>query len=148
MTLHLNYRDVARANIEQFDRLGGFHGYYDCLYHYFDHAPDTETEEIPTDFACAIGICDVNNELEEWNDDSVSMLIERGHITTDNEEKLILIQRLHDYCASGGNHESFAHWVNHNAITKINIPDYMNLQSPNDLTPKVYKEIMAKIASE
>lgn len=150
MTLHLNYRDVARANIEHFDRLGAFHGYGDCLYHYFDFDFDKDGDPcVPTNFCCAIGICDVSKELEEWNEDPVDTLVTNDKLTTDNVAKLLLIQMLHDYKTTGD--KTFDEWANMRCIHKgtryIHI-DYINLQSPDDLTPELYKEIMAKIASE
>lgn len=144
--LHLNYREVAQANIDQFDRLGAFRGETDCLYHYFG-----EDDEV-TNIGCAIGIMDAKNELLHDNDISIGALFatRRDLVTVDNLSRLLFIQALHDFRTGRWPDNSFTARC---ASTPISIPDCVldlvrEIRKPGDLTPELYKKIMARLAAE
>lgn len=141
--LHLNYREVAQANIDEFDRLGAFHGFNNCLYHYGD-----------THFGCAIGIIDRKNELSPA-DSCIRILLNEGTISTDNRDRLTFIQILHDYKAqspemtfivASATYDSSPPSTN---IIPPSVYDLVNkITKPADLTRDLYKEIMRRLATE
>jgi hypothetical protein len=143
MSLMLKFREVARKNIEDFDRLGGFHGAYACLYHYGD--PND-----PNDLGCAIGICDPDH-LFDNNMGSVDLLVDYGVLVADDLTRFILIQVMHDYVALR-REISFKRFFSICAVGCVP-PDYLNdlldkVTCWADMTPEIYKECMRRIADE
>jgi hypothetical protein len=87
--LHLTARAVARANIENIDRLGAFNGATDCRYHY-------DEPGLPSCTDCAIGVVDVDRCLV--GNASIYNLRKRRRVVYSDEDAPVLtfIQRLHD----------------------------------------------------
>jgi hypothetical protein len=140
MTIQLNYREVAQANIDQFDRLGAFRGEHECRYHY------------PDGSACAIGVCLPKEAVTAcMNEEGVHRLICKDIIETDNLTRLKFIQAVHDYRIranfSGSPVASLTTWCMSSA------PGFMKdlvsqVSQPADLTPELYKAIMQRLVDE
>jgi hypothetical protein len=133
MPLTLNFRDVAQRNIDEFDRLGGFHGQTVCRYRY----------DGPGNLGCAIGICfPPDFHLSSgYNGASIRDINDEGSIVTDSTDALQLMQSLHDYRAQD-TAIPFPHFYCGRDFGVVPF-----LRRASDLTPELYKEIMAKIAA-
>jgi hypothetical protein len=133
MPLTLNFRDVAQRNIDEFDRLGGFHGQTMCRYRY----------DGPGNLGCAIGICFPPNFSLSSGDmgRKIRAINGEGRIVTDSTDALQLMQSLHDYRAQD-TAIPFSHFYGGRDFGVVPF-----LRRASDLTPELYKEIMTKIAA-
>jgi hypothetical protein len=143
MPLTLNFRDVAQRNIDEFDRLGGFHGQTGCRYRYG-----------LSDLGCAIGIC-IPQSFHIREEDMVrkikAMLTGYG-IETDDPVTLAFIQGLHDYRAQKIENFSFEGFLDASSVVFSSdffalYPLSRTIRTWEDLTPDVYKAIMATIVA-
>jgi hypothetical protein len=126
--LYLGVKELAQANIDQFDELAAFLGLKECRYHYVD-MPDCH---------CAIGIMDTERHLAKPSRLTMTVgdLIKRGVIETDDVFRVKFIQDLHDYKING--------------CWELNIPPEVKdltdrICRQSDVTPDLYKEIMRRI---
>ena len=135
MPLALNVRDVARANIEHFDRLGAFSGETTCAYHYRDSV------------GCAIGIMDDPQCPRLPRDNKrIDCYIDDGAVETDDPDTLVFIQDLHDFAATATREGVAAgDWEWSRAPTQAIQDLAEGLEERSDLTPELYKQIMQMI---
>jgi hypothetical protein len=157
MALRLNYKDVAQKNIDDFGRLGAFLGASGCYYAYDNGTLERNNVE---GVGCAIGICFPFVcgviELPEGedgysdNESAIKVLIEDvKSVVTDNQKRLEFIQALHDY-RTGSTWPSF---LSRCTEEPIEIPDSVldlvkEIIEPQDVTPALYKEVMARLVAE
>jgi hypothetical protein len=133
--LSLKFREVAKKNITDFDRLGAFAGHEDCQYHYGDGT------------GCAIGICDVDRVIpSNYNSEPINSLVINKLVDVDNMEMIRLIQSIHDFKTSPNNF--LKDFLIDNA--RVKIPSFLypmidDIQV-SDLTENLYKDIMKKIS--
>jgi hypothetical protein len=171
MTIRLNYKDVAQKNIDDFGRLGAFLGASGCYYAYDNGTLERNDVE---GVGCAIGICFPFVcgviELPEGedgysdNESPIKVLIEDvKSVVTDNQKRLEFIQALHDY-RTGSTWRSFlsrcteepngrGSLTDLDESRRIEIPNSVldlvkDIIEPRDVTPALYKEVMARLVAE